>query len=156
MKQVRAWIDRILMVVCSALMALMSILVVYQVVVRYFLKTPSTFSEELMTYLFIWMALLGGTYVYGKSEHMAMTFLYNKFSDKVRGIVDYVIQLAGLAFGAAILFGGVSIVRLTMNQKTPALGVPMGYLYMVLPICGVGILLYSLMNVVTMVKDNRG
>ncbi len=156
MKHVRDGIDKILKFVCSAIMGVMAILVVYQVVARYFFRAPSTFSEELMTYLFIWMSLLGGTYVYGKSEHMSMSFLYNKFPAKLQKVVDYLIQGIGFVFGAALLYGGASIVRLTMNQQTPALGVPMGYLYMVLPVCGVGILAYSIMNLCEMMKESRG
>ena len=155
-KHIREGIDKVLKFVCSAMMALMSILVVYQVVVRYLFNAPSTFSEELMTYLFIWMSLLGGTYVYGKSEHMSMSFLYNKFSAKTKHVVDILIQIIGFVFGAALLYGGTSIVRLTMNQQTPALGVPMGYLYMVLPVCGAGILAYSIMNLCDMMKESRG
>lgn len=155
MKQLRNVLDTILVYVCSGMMGLMSILVVYQVVARYFFNAPSTFSEELMIYLFIWMSLLGGTYIFGRKEHMAMTFLYNSFSPAVKKAADYLIQIVGLIFGAALLYGGSSIVKLILNQKTPALGIPMGYLYMILPVCGVGILIYTIMNLADLANENR-
>lgn len=155
MKYLRELLDRILMYGCSAMMAVMVILVVYQVIARYFFNAPSTFSEELMIYIFIWMSLLGGTYIYGKKEHMAMTFVYQKFSPQMQRTLNYLIQIIGMVLGGALLYGGSSIVSLTLNQQTPALGIPMGYLYMILPVCGAGIIVYSIMNLSDMINENR-
>ena len=37
--------------------------------------SPSTVSEELLTYSFTWMALLSSALVFGKRDHMRMGFL---------------------------------------------------------------------------------
>ena len=47
--------------------AVMVVVGTYQVVVRYFFNSPSTVSEELLTYSFSWMALLSSALVFGKS-----------------------------------------------------------------------------------------
>ncbi len=48
----------------------MVILTCWQVFTRYILKHPSSWSEELVSYLFAWMALLGASVVVGERGHM--------------------------------------------------------------------------------------
>lgn len=63
---IRKWVDTITMGVCIFLFALMVVIGSYQIITRYFFNTPSTFSEELLTYSFTWMSLLASAYVFGK------------------------------------------------------------------------------------------
>ena len=69
--KIREGIDLVLSWACAALFALMVIVGTYQIVVRYFFNSPSTVSEELLTYSFTWMALLASAYVFGKREPYA-------------------------------------------------------------------------------------
>ena len=57
-KTVRKWMDRIIMGACIVLFAFMVVIGSYQIITRYFFNAPSTVSEELLTYSFVWMALL--------------------------------------------------------------------------------------------------
>ena len=57
--------DKILEILGTITLGIMSILVVYQVVVRYIFNAPSTFSGVLSQCLFVWMILFGSAYVYG-------------------------------------------------------------------------------------------
>ncbi|MEI3188069.1 MAG: TRAP transporter small permease subunit [Lachnospiraceae bacterium] len=59
---------------------LMTVIGTYQIVTRYFFNSPSTVSEELLTYTFTWMALLASAYVFGKRDHMRMGFLADKLT----------------------------------------------------------------------------
>ena len=52
-------------------------------------------------------------------------------------------------FSATILvFGGFQVSKLAMGQQTSSLGVAVGVFYWVMPICGVVILLYSILNII--------
>ena len=82
METLRKGLDKVLEFICCTLLALMTILVTWQVVSRYVLNNPSTITEELVLFSFVWMGLLGGAYLFGKNEHMAMTFLFDKLSEK--------------------------------------------------------------------------
>ncbi len=48
----------------------MVMLTCWQVFTRYILKNPSSWSEELVSYLFAWMALLGASLIAGERGHM--------------------------------------------------------------------------------------
>lgn len=81
MNSIRKILDKILEVACILIFGIMTILVVYQVVTRYVFQSPSSWSESVVTYGFIWLAMLGGAYVFGKRDHMAMIlyFLCNEY-----------------------------------------------------------------------------
>lgn len=62
--------------------AFMVIIGTYQILVRYIFNSPSTVSEELLTYSFTWMSLFAAAYVFGKREHMRMGFLADKLNKR--------------------------------------------------------------------------
>ena len=147
MHKVRAGIMRILGIVIICLFAMMTVIGTYQIVTRYFFNRPSTVSEELLTYSFTWMALLASAYVFGKRDHMRMGFLADKITGPARKCLEIAIDLLTFAFaGVVMVYGGISITKLTMIQTTASLRVPMGYIYVIVPVTGVLIMLFSLMN----------
>ena len=158
MHKVRARIMRVLGLVITCLFALMTLIGTYQIVTRYFFNRPSTVSEELLTYSFTWMALLASAYVFGKRDHMRMGFLADKFTGPGRRYLEVAIDLLTFAFaGVVMVYGGISITKLTMIQTTASLRVPMGYIYVIVPVAGVLIMLFSLMNAADMLhRDFSG
>ena len=59
------------------------------------------------------------------------------------------IELLIIAFAVIVLiYGGFTIMGLTMTQKTASLGVMMGVIYAVVPICGILIAIYGVLNVI--------
>ncbi|MDY3765451.1 MAG: TRAP transporter small permease [Lachnospiraceae bacterium] len=147
--KIRKGIDMILSSVCVLLFALMVVVGTYQIVSRYFFNSPSTISEELLTYSFTWMALLASAYVFGKRDHMRMGFLADKLTGTPRKILEIVIEcLVMLLAGSVMVYGGYNIMQLTMTQVTASLGIPMGVVYTVVPLSGILIVFYSILNIV--------
>ena len=46
-----------------------------------------------------------------------------------------------------MVYGGFTIMNLTMTQVTASLGVPMGVIYTVVPLSGILIVVYSILNI---------
>ena len=143
---IRNIMNKVIRIVCILLFAFMVIIGTYQILVRYIFNSPSTVSEELLTYSFTWMSLFAAAYVFGKREHMRMGFLADKLSEKKLTILNAIIEM---------VYGGVSITSLSMTQKTASLGIPMGYIYIVIPITGVVIALYGVLNVVGLIRKGE-
>ena len=61
MKQLRKILNNILNVLAGVSFLAMVALTCWQVITRYILQNPSSWSEELVSYLFAWMALLGAS-----------------------------------------------------------------------------------------------
>lgn len=150
--KIREGIDLVLSWACAALFALMVIVGTYQIVVRYFFNSPSTVSEELLTYSFTWMALLASAYVFGKRDHMRMGFIADKLTGTPRKVLEIIIEILIMFLaGSVMVYGGWNIMGLTMTQVTASLGVPMGVIYTVVPLSGIVIVIYSILNIVDLV-----
>lgn len=122
---IRKWMDKIIMGACIVLFGLMVIVGSYQIITRYFFNKPSTVSEELLTFSFVWMALLASAYVFGIRDHMRMGFLADKIQGKGRIVLDIVIEILILVFALlTLVWGGSAIMQLSMQQMTASLGVP--------------------------------
>ena len=146
--KIRNMVNQCLSWLCSILFMLLVVIGTYQIVVRYLFNTPSTVSEELLTYGFTWMALLASALVFGKREHMRMGFLADKISGAKRRILEIFIELLILFFVSVVMvYGGIQIVKLTMSQMTASLGVSMGVIYLAVLISGIMIVIYSILNI---------
>ena len=151
--KIRKGLNAVVSTICVILFAVMVIVGTYQIVTRFIFNNPSTVSEELLTYTFAWMAMFSSAYVFGKRDHMRMTFVVDKLPKAQRKILEIVIELLVIAFAVIVLiYGGFTIMGLTMTQKTASLGVMMGVIYAVVPICGILIAVYGVLNLVDLCK----
>ena len=149
MEKLRKALDKLLSVLAGGSMAVMVILTTYQVITRYIFKAPSTWSEELVGYLFGWSTMVGATIVSGERGHMRIPIIIDRFSPTLRKAFHIFGEVIAFLFSATILvFGGYQVSNLAMGQQTSSLGVAVGVFYWVMPICGVVILLYSVMNII--------
>ena len=147
--KIRKAMNAVVSTICIVLFAVMVIVGTYQIITRFVFNNPSTVSEELLTYTFAWMAIFSSAYVFGKRDHMRMTFIADKLPKEQRKILEIVIELLVIAFAVIVLiYGGFTIMGLTMTQKTASLGVMMGVVYAVVPICGILIAIYGVLNVI--------
>lgn len=121
--------------------------VIWQVLSRYLIGQPSTITDELARYLFIWAALIGAAYTTGLKRHLAIDLLTMSLSGKKKLINELLIQIAIATFSFFILvYGGTNLALKTLStgQLTPALGWEMGYIYLCLPISGLLMIFYSI------------
>ena len=75
----------------------------YQIITRFIFNNPSTISEELLTYSFAWMAMFATAYVFGKRDHMRMTFVVDKLAPAQRKVLEIVLEVLVIAFAAIVL-----------------------------------------------------
>ena len=124
--------------------------VLWQVFSRFVLGDPSSYTEELARYLMIWIGVLGAAYVSGKNKHVAIDYFSTKFSEKnqikVKVFVKWLIMI--FAFFAFVI-GGSRLVYITyvLEQLSPALQIPLAFVYLVIPISGVLIAYYKILEI---------
>ena len=121
-------------------------------------NSPSSFTDELAGFLLIWVGLLGAAYVAGKREHLAIDLLIQKSSPQRKYILELIISAIVVLFAVTVLIiGGSWLVytRFYLSVRSAALGMPVGIVYLVLPISGILIAYFDIDNIIKMVKDNR-
>ncbi|RPH20032.1 TRAP transporter small permease [Buttiauxella warmboldiae] len=153
MDMLRKKLDQILSSLCCLLLAVMVCVACWQVISRYVVGVPSTTSEELLRFSLVWLSMLGMALVAGKNQHISLTLLMDKVSPAVQRWWMIILQITFAAFSVWVLIiGGLKISSISMLQISPALGIPMGKIYYALPVAGGLIIIYSLMNIVDLVK----
>jgi TRAP-type C4-dicarboxylate transport system permease small subunit len=143
---VREKIDKTLEHTLVALLGILVIDVLWQVISRYLLSSPSSFTDELAGYLLIWVGVLGAAYVHGKQEHLAIDLLLQRSAPERQRILIIIINILILLFAIIVLgVGGtwLSITRFQFGVVSSALRLPLGYVYLVLPISGLLMAYYS-------------
>lgn len=148
MKQLRKILNKSLYILAGGSFLAMVALTCWQVFTRYVLKSPSSWSEEMVSYLFAWMSLLGASIVVGERGHMNIPIVVERMGSKGRKCFAVFGEIVALAFALVILvYGGIQITGLAMGQMTSALGVPIGIFYVVLPLSGAINIIYAALNI---------
>lgn len=149
-------VDKVMEWSCILILIVMTVLVTYQVITRYFFNRPSAISETAAQYLFVWMVMFGSAYVFGLREHLSITVIKDKLSPRNNMIVELLINLVLLAFSAGVLLiGGLQGALKQMGTVDAALQIPMGVIYIALPFCGAAIVFYVIHNTCLAVWEYR-
>lgn len=148
MNKLKRGIDRAVELFSVALVAVMVLLVLWQVVARYLLNNPSGFSETLTRYLFVWLVLVTATYAFGSRDHMYIAALNSRLQGRAKTAVNVLIELLTALFsGCVMVYGGSIITRMQMVSLDSSLHVPIGVVYAIIPVCGVITVFYCICNI---------
>lgn len=130
--------------------ASMTLVVLWGVFSRYALGDPSQWTEELAQFLLMWTALLGAPVAYGRKAHLGVDYLVKKLDPAAQRLNGVIVNLLVIAFaGLVMVRGGFILVNETLiaDQRTAALGLPMGSVYLAAPISGLFFILYALQQI---------
>ncbi len=155
MKALRNVLNKVLNVLAGVSLIAMVLLTCWQVFTRYILQNPSSWSEELVSYLFAWASLFGASLITGERGHMNIPVIVEKMGKGVQKALAIFGELIAFAFSAVILvYGGIEITKLAMGQMTSSMSVAVGVFYVVLPLCGVLNMIYTVLNIADISKGN--
>lgn len=131
MKVIRFLDENIEKMICVVCLALMSVLIVVQVFFRYVLNNSLSWSEEMARYLFIWMIYIGISYGVKMDKHICVDAVYTFMPKGVKRWYAIVAYALFLIFAVAVIYFGIHVVsmQITSGQVSPAMGLPMQYVY---------------------------
>lgn len=119
-------LDRIEEIVAAVCLSVMTVLAFANVVARYVFSASFSFSEEITTYLFVLLSLLGTAIAARRRAHLGLTILTDVVSPKVRRILHIIGYLFAVAFTGAIFYYGILMVlsqrqlgQVTANMQWP-------------------------------------
>lgn len=139
------------------LYATLVIVASYQVFSRYVLGVTPAWTEEAARYLAIWVVLLTSALAIEMRGHMEVDLVPKLLPTPVRLITQSFIWLCVLGFLVVFLRESFNLVALAEGQTTPGLGVPMKYVYWILPLAGTCMLISSFRAIWSFVRhDIRG
>jgi len=147
MQKVVRIVDLVLKNFLIVLMVGLVAAVSWQVISRYVFSSPSSWTEEVARFLMIWIGLLGAAYAFRTRVHLGLDLLPKKLTGQSAQTLKMFTLLVIVLFSATVLIiGGGKLVALTweLKQYSAVLGLPIAFVYSVIPTAGILICLYSI------------
>ena len=126
-------VDRAMVGMVFLIMAGLVIVTTLQVVFRVAFNAL-TWSEEMSRYLLVGGTFFGATLAYKRGNHIAVTFVIDFFPAKFRVWFNILTYLLSLAFCYIVVQQGLSMIQMQVFQVSPALQLPMKYVYWSIPV----------------------
>ena len=130
------------------LFSVMLIAVLAQVAGRYFFNFSIAQAAEIATFCQIWLVLLGAGVALARGQHVAIDVLPSQLPLPMARLALIAIALVSAAFLAVLAYGTLPLIKLGQFQTSPALQMPMKYMYACLPVGAIYMMLELVLSVV--------
>ena len=130
-------VEKIVRWIVIVLMLVMTVTVSLQITFRYFLNIPLGWSEELARFSFVWVSFFGASALMRVREHINVTVFVDNFPPRLRAVCVVLANFCALIFAYYFLVGGIALATNEWSQLAPAMEIPMGWVYVVIPISAI-------------------
>jgi TRAP-type C4-dicarboxylate transport system permease small subunit len=147
--------DVVYRVLCeySKLVLIVIVLVVSaQVFCRKFLGFSIGWSEEVALLLMVWMAFISMPIGVEKNLHIVITMFFDLFPKTVQKVITKITNVLLISFGVIMVIYGSILIGFTASSTLPATKLPASTLYLMIPVSGVFIIYYSLIDLFNLQK----
>jgi len=111
----------------------MVVVTTLQVICRVFFSAL-TWSEELSRYLLVWGTFFAATMAYKRGNHIAITFVIEALPPRIQAVFVFLSYFLSFAFFMTAAYYGWQMIQLQVFQISPAMGIPMKFIYYSIPI----------------------
>jgi TRAP-type C4-dicarboxylate transport system permease small subunit len=139
-------LERGLETILCAILVAMALVLFGQVVFRYVLHRPLSWSEEVARFLLMWAGMLGAAYAFKTRAHFALEFVARRVRPRWRKLLVAVNTLAMAGFLVTFIWSSLELVADAMTNIAPGSQLPMAVPYASAPVGGLLILYYVLQN----------
>jgi len=131
----------------AGIFAVLFLSLVAQVLLRFVLRTPAAWTEELATIAYVWVIFWGTAFCVPLATHVAVDFIVPRFAPPLRRVL-YALGLAALALCFVwALPGTADYLRFIMRERTPVLDLPFGIVYAVFLAAALAVVLRCLAEI---------
>ncbi len=136
-------IDRIEGFAMIAFMLVATLVAVIQVIARYVFNNSLFWSEELILYTLISMSFLACSMGVRYAAHISVEVLPLLAGPRLAGVLRFIATVLGVVFALSLIYyGGRLFINTTaMGQLSPAMRIPVGYVYGIIPLSGLFMLM---------------
>lgn len=118
-------------------LALLAVMVIFTVIMRYFFSKSWKELSEFNVTLFAFTTFWGMGINVIKNEHVMIDILYNTFKPAVKRVVNILNLLISLIVDLVFTVQGFKYVAMAGKQISMGMEIPMKYMYGIMPVSGV-------------------
>lgn len=140
----------------SFFLALMAVVIIVQVIFRYFISYSLAWPEELGRYLFIASVFIGSSYAEQENRHLAITIIRTNCGTWCARYVPILVQVIVMIFAFVMTLWGIKMVEFTYqsNQLAPAIEIPMYIVYATIPFGMAAMTFRAFVNLIKKIKND--
>ena len=112
----------------TALLMVLVVSITVGIIARYVFRSPFVWTEELSTFLFIWLSFMGAAAASYDKRHVAVDYLYNKMPLSVQHVVKLITFILIMIF-MVLLVVSTFILMPHVPYKSVALKIPRSAYY---------------------------
>ena len=128
------WITGTAWTLACLLLAAISALGMWQVVARFVLSQPSTWTEESMRRLLIWMVMLGTVVAFRRGALVSVDLMLRTARGAWLTTVRWIITGTALAYLAVLVWFDINLATRVRFQTFASMELSMGWAYAALPV----------------------
>lgn len=132
----------------AILMMIIATLTFYQVVMRYVFNNAPSWSEEMVRFLFVWSSFIAAAIGIKEHIHIGVDVFVNLLPQATARVLKLGVNCVIMIFAGYMIKYGWAVTIMTQRQPSPALGLPMSWVYSSIPVMGGLLILYCLMEIV--------
>jgi TRAP-type C4-dicarboxylate transport system permease small subunit len=148
-------INNLLASLCGLLILFTSIIVTYNVLMRYLFSRPSIWIDEVSSYMLAALTFLGAGYTLLLKKHINVDILILNLSEDIRNYLDILTSIISMIVCVVFTFFSFKLAQdsILLNERTwTSLRLPIGYLYLYFFI---GMFMLSLQYLVNIIEDTK-
>ena len=107
----RTLLGRIEDIICAICMIIMTSLTFANVIARYVFSASFSFSEEITTYLFVMLSLIGSAAAARRKAHLGFTAILDLLPKGLQRAIQTMSYALATFFSAALFWYGISMVQ---------------------------------------------
>ncbi len=120
-----------------------------QIVARFILHTPISWSEEMLTYSFVWSSFLGASLAIEQLAHFNVDVFIRRFPPLFAKYVLYIVWFVILWFTAFLVYKGAILAKLNVVQMMDVLPLSMVWAYLAIPVSALFMFVHTLEKLLT-------
>jgi len=144
---------RLVEVAALTAFSVMLILVVAQVVFRYFLQIAVPWTEEAARWFYAWQVFLGTSIAAWEGLHLRLTLFVDRFSGRPRAFLDTASAVLCLVFFGGIVWGSLVMIGSVSAVEAGSFRLSMSYLYLSIPVGLLGLLLLTARDLLAFARN---
>ena len=134
MVKINRYISNLVLRLLTLLITILLALLFFQIILRYIFNSSFALIDELGRFMFIWITMISLSVAFREKSHLGVTAFVSKFDLKYRIYIEKVITLINIGFMTVLIYGGLKLSFVTMKQVSPTLNIPMGLIYLAMPV----------------------
>ena len=135
--------------------SIMVVSIFLQVLFRYLMGNPLFWSEEVSRYAFIWVVFIGAAIATKRGAHIGVDYFTALLSDRQRYLLGILVSILLLIFMGIVVVVSVPLIQSNMTQKSPAVRIVMGYVFLAIPVGFAMMFFYTLEGLIRVLRESH-